>query len=312
MSAATYPSGWFHIGVSDDFRPFELRSIEVAGRSVIAYRTADEGRRIVLLDAHCPHLGAHIGVGGYVDGDTDGVRCPSHGWCFGADGRCTDVPGLRQAPPNVQLFVYFTHEIDGLAFAWIHPTNAPPSWAAPMGFGRELYERFPVRATHNWHIRTTCREVIENLVDEAHFRVLHGVRHAIVASFSSDGHIGRVRRTASVFLDDTWQTLQYETECHGLGVVMARVSGAMCFRTLACVTPINETELSLTLTLWMPRYGSDDRTEMMRLFLLEGSVAVVAQDLPIWEHKIYRAGSALVEPDEPIAAIRRWSRQFFV
>ncbi len=44
-----------------------------------------------LLDAHCPHLGAHLAVGGKVEAEC--IRCPFHGWKFdGADGTCVEIP----------------------------------------------------------------------------------------------------------------------------------------------------------------------------------------------------------------------------
>ena len=52
-----------------------------------------------MLEAYCPHMGTHLGrsqasyvveSGQHVDGE--GIRCPFHGWRFGADGRCDDIP----------------------------------------------------------------------------------------------------------------------------------------------------------------------------------------------------------------------------
>ena len=38
-----------------------------------------------MLDAYCPHLGAHLAEGGRVQGES--VRCPFHAWEFdGASG----------------------------------------------------------------------------------------------------------------------------------------------------------------------------------------------------------------------------------
>ena len=42
------------------------------------------------MDAYCPHLGAHLGHGGRVEGGA--VRCPFHAWLWGGDGRCLEVP----------------------------------------------------------------------------------------------------------------------------------------------------------------------------------------------------------------------------
>ena len=53
------------------------------------YRGEDGDAHV--LDAHCPHLGAHLAVGGKVEGEC--LRCPFHGWLFeGDDGRCVEIP----------------------------------------------------------------------------------------------------------------------------------------------------------------------------------------------------------------------------
>ena len=46
-----------------------------------------------VMDAFCPHLGAHLGHGGHVDGCE--IVCPFHGWQFDADGHNTRHPLQR-------------------------------------------------------------------------------------------------------------------------------------------------------------------------------------------------------------------------
>lgn len=44
-----------------------------------------------VFDAYCPHLGAHLGIGGKVIGDC--IECPFHLWSFrSTDGECVKVP----------------------------------------------------------------------------------------------------------------------------------------------------------------------------------------------------------------------------
>jgi hypothetical protein len=37
----------------------------------------------------------------------------------------------------------------------------------------------------------------------------------------------------------------------------------------------------------------------------------IYQDIPIWEHKVYREQPLLVKGDGPIAEFRRWAKQFY-
>jgi len=50
-----------------------------------------ESGKVYVADAYCPHLGAHLGVGGEVAGEC--IKCPFHGWAFeGDNGQYTDIP----------------------------------------------------------------------------------------------------------------------------------------------------------------------------------------------------------------------------
>ncbi len=58
------PTGWFQIGWSGDFPTDRTVPLRYFGEDLVAYR-GEEGE-LHVLDAHCPHLGAHIGHGGKV------------------------------------------------------------------------------------------------------------------------------------------------------------------------------------------------------------------------------------------------------
>ena len=92
----TFPRGWFMIARADEVskKPLNLRYF---GQDMVLYR-GDSGR-LVLMDAYCPHMGTHIGQNEtsyvvmdneHVDGDN--IRCPYHGWQFGPDGKCIEIP----------------------------------------------------------------------------------------------------------------------------------------------------------------------------------------------------------------------------
>ena len=83
------PNGWFVVAMSDDSLAGGSRRSHYFGRDLVLFRTeAGEPR---LADAYCAHLGAHLAVGGKVEGDC--IRCPFHGWAY--DG---DVRAVRRHP----------------------------------------------------------------------------------------------------------------------------------------------------------------------------------------------------------------------
>ena len=70
------PNGWFCISRSDEIKPGEVKSLKFCDNQVVAFRT--ESGEATVLDAFCPHLGAHLGEGGCVKGET--IECPFHAW----------------------------------------------------------------------------------------------------------------------------------------------------------------------------------------------------------------------------------------
>src|SRR5687767_14969896 len=83
-----YPTGWFVVAHSAELTSDVVLSLRYFGRDLVAWRD-DEGKAVV-ADAHCPHLGAHIGYGGFVEAGC--VVCPFHHWRFDGDGQNVEIP----------------------------------------------------------------------------------------------------------------------------------------------------------------------------------------------------------------------------
>ena len=67
-----YPDSWYVLCRSGEVKDNVL-SVHALGQRFVVFRDA-EGVAVV-LDAHCPHLGADLGLGRVVDGC---VECPFH------------------------------------------------------------------------------------------------------------------------------------------------------------------------------------------------------------------------------------------
>src|SRR4051794_19961277 len=91
----SYPTGWFAVAKCADVPPSGVAPLRYFGRELVLFRTAAGDARV--LDAHCPHLGAHLGHGGCVEGES--IRCPFHGWRFDGAGACVAVPYATKIPP---------------------------------------------------------------------------------------------------------------------------------------------------------------------------------------------------------------------
>ena len=61
-----YPNGWFRMAYSAELAVGEVAPLHFLGRDLVLFR--DEEGEAHVLDAFCPHLGAHLGIGGRVEG----------------------------------------------------------------------------------------------------------------------------------------------------------------------------------------------------------------------------------------------------
>jgi 5,5'-dehydrodivanillate O-demethylase len=90
----------------------------------------DRQDRLGLIGQHCLHRATDLRWG--IPDDT-GLRCPYHGWLYGADGRCLDTP-LEAAgdgfKDRLRITAYPVQELGGLVFAYLGPQPAPllPRW----------------------------------------------------------------------------------------------------------------------------------------------------------------------------------------
>jgi phenylpropionate dioxygenase-like ring-hydroxylating dioxygenase large terminal subunit len=127
------PDGWFP-APSDEFALGAVLRARYFG--VTDLRT--EGGAVV-LDA-LPHLGAHLGVGGKVVGET--IQCPFHGWQYGADGACVKIPYAAQTPSGVRARSWPVVERNGAVLVWHDAEGRAP--------------RFEIPAFPEWQARLTA------------------------------------------------------------------------------------------------------------------------------------------------------------
>ena len=94
-----YPRGWFVIGVSTELASGDVRPIRYFARDLVLYRTSDGVAHV--LDAFCPHLGAHLGHGGCLEDDK--LVCPFPAWKFATDGSIAEIPYANKIPKKTRI-----------------------------------------------------------------------------------------------------------------------------------------------------------------------------------------------------------------
>lgn len=313
------PFGWYAIGYTKELAAGEVKPLYYFGRELVLFRT--ESGEAKLLDAFCPHLGAHLGHGGTVKGET--IACPFHGWQFDGAGECKEIPYATNMPPKVTkgpvIHSYELVERNEMIWVWYHPENAAPS------FEVETIEEFnsdewTENDTYDWELNTIIQEAGENGADVAHFMFVHSSPEMPVGEVTMDG----VRRVTQLVnkvprineqgeRDETgtdWEFLNVESINIGPGQTIQRLTRAFEIVMMGTVTPIDDQRTHLRFNFTMPK----SQTDMNKLFA-EGSrdniTFGVEQDIPIWNHKRYEANPILCDGDGPIAKYRKWFSQFY-
>jgi phenylpropionate dioxygenase-like ring-hydroxylating dioxygenase large terminal subunit len=180
------------VAYDDDLAPGEVTAIRYWGTDLVLWR--DGAGDYHLQDAYCPHLGAHLGVGGTVEGAT--LQCPFHGWTFDGAGACTNIPYSQRDNRKAKLRTYPVAQRNRMVYAWRHPDGLEPQWDVPAipeigdAAWSEMYRS-------SYVINTVPQEMAENGVDPAHFRYVHGT-DSRTCSHSAAGPANRSLRGSSV------------------------------------------------------------------------------------------------------------------
>jgi nitrite reductase/ring-hydroxylating ferredoxin subunit len=301
------PNGWFAVEFSRELRDGDVKPIEYCGEELVLFRTRSGQARV--LDAFCPHLGAHLAHGGRVMAET--IRCPFHGWQFdGTTGDCTHIPYCERLPAKAKVRAWDVQEKNGLIWIWHHAEQKPPEWDFPALSefdDDEWSEPRTFEAIFEAHIQDTH----ENNNDPVHFHFVHGSKeipeseihytpdsthYRIISHNDYDYPFGTIRMAA---VRDSW----------GLGLNAIRMEGIPGAGLLlyAATTPIDETRVH---SRWLLT-ASNNMVDVAGEEFMNGITRGVEQDLDIWKYKVHRARPILCEGDEYIADYRKWVRQFY-
>src|SRR5512143_685298 len=122
-----YPNGWYVLAFSRQLSPERLLSRTFVGRELVLWRT--RSGRAVATDAYCPHLGAHFGHGGKVQGEQ--LRCAFHGFCFDTGGHCVATGYASKPPPSATVDTWPVREVNGMVLVYYAADGAAPTWEVP-------------------------------------------------------------------------------------------------------------------------------------------------------------------------------------
>ncbi len=302
------PNGWFGIGACEDLAVGDVQAVRYLGRDLALFRGGDGTARV--FDAHCPHFGAHLGVGGRVCGD--GIACPFHGWRFDGDGALVEVPGLDR-PPRAGAKAWQVCECNGRIFVWHHADDVPPSFDV-IGYRQDESAWTPWRS-NSYRVRVHVQDLTENIIDRSHFSTVHDMKPPVLehfeVRFSGTSMVVDQRLSVTAVSEVGFEVSTTTTTC-GPGIVAVEVSqDPIEMLTYITQTPIDDELTEVTLCFSMKRLEDEAATESISELNDKVTNLQFSQDVPIWENKIYRERPIITKVDGPVAQYRRWFRQFY-
>ena len=321
-----YPAGWYAVGYSDEVAPGRVLTRPFMGGDVVVYRTASGAARAI--PPYCPHLGAHFGHGGRIEGEL--LVCPFHGFAYDAEGTCVRTGYGTPPPPGARLSSLPLREQNGILLVYHDASGGCPEWEVPV---LDAAGWTPMRR-RTYVLRDHPQETSENSVDLGHFTFVHGYRNTTPISdaevegprfsiaFSSERHLPYVGR----LLADRMMGFTFAIDVWGLGysLVAVRVPALdLEARLWVLATPIDEERLTLRMAASV-RAGDRRRISpalalvpdsvlypLLTRFMISSLGHDAESDFPIWQNTRYLQRPALAAGDGPIGKFRRWARQFY-
>jgi nitrite reductase/ring-hydroxylating ferredoxin subunit len=302
-----FPNGWYAVAWSKDLGVGDVKRIRYFDNEMVLFRTRAGHARV--LDAYCPHLGAHLAEGGRVQGES--VRCPFHAWEFdGESGACSKIPYCARIPTRARVRAWETRELNHMIFVWHHAEGKAPSWEVPAAPHYADPDWSPAR-TFEIEVPVHIQDMAENNLDPVHFQYVHGMSGTpdTEISFEDDG---RVLHAVSYSTQETpvgTFDMQLVRETWGLGLGTVESSGipGVGLYMFTSTSPIDR---DTTISRWALT-TTNNAVDVAGEEWMENITKGVFDDMRIWSNKIHRADPVLCEADTLLAEFRRWARQFY-
>jgi phthalate 4,5-dioxygenase oxygenase subunit len=158
---------WIPMVQSSELSPGgRVKRVQLLGERLIAYRTP--GGAPGLVGEFCPHRGASLFFGRV---EETGMRCAYHGWKFGLDGQCVDMPSEpaeSSFAAKVCHTAYPCAERGGVIWAYMGPQGVPPLPDLEWALLPEDHVFISKRVQDcNWF------QALEGGIDSSHISFLH-------------------------------------------------------------------------------------------------------------------------------------------
>ena len=313
-----FPRGWFLIAQAHEAE-HKPKPIRYFGEDLVLYRGASG--QVYVVEAYCPHLGAHLAHNStsYIvleDRQVEGedIRCPYHGWKFnGASGQCNEIPySPAPIPKQACLRTFPAQEWGGLIFVWYDPEGGEPDYELPPLVEWEDSSWVNWKLDYMGQVDLHPVEVLDNMVDKAHFEPIHGSENIQLFENIFDAHTVRQIFEAGhkTLSDDILKTNTWYT---GPGILMSRMAGYYNSLMLIANTQVDAgvTKAWHALMVQVPSNPPSDEDKEAAYQFQEASRIAFNQDFDVWSSKRPCLQPLQVIGDGPFGKLRTWYKQFY-
>jgi len=163
--------------------------VRLLGEDLIAFR--DSNGKVGLVEESCPHRRASLFFG---RNEECGLRCVYHGWKFGVDGTCMDMPNEPDEyrfQNKVRITAYPTREYGGMIWTYMGDPEQEPElpkleWARVPESHRHVSKRLQ---------ETNYLQAIEGGIDSSHSNFLHA---SLDAFRLTDSYVAKVKASSNL------------------------------------------------------------------------------------------------------------------
>src|SRR5690348_10393099 len=322
---ARFARGWHCLGLAARFRDGGPHAVQAFGTKLVVF--ADSSGALHVLDGYCRHMGGDL-TQGTIKGDA--VACPFHDWRWGGNGRCAGIPYARRVPVAARTRSWLTLERNGHLFVWQDAEGNPPPDDVTIpeieGFGS------PEWTDWTWDSilveGANCREVIDNVVDMAHFFYIHfafptffknvfeghiATQYLVtrsrpdiggVTNYTAGGGIETSLRSEASYYGPAYMIDYLWQDYHGMTMESVLIN---CHYP---VTP-NSFLLQWGAIVKKPAGLSDGQASRVATKFADFVGLGFQQDVEIWLNKARIDNPLLCAEDGPVYQVRRWYEQFY-
>jgi len=316
-----FARGWHCLGLASTFADGKPHGIDAFGTKLVVWQ--DSAGEIKVLDGYCRHMGGDL-TQGSVKGDE--VACPFHDWRWGGDGKCKSIPYARRVPLRARTQHYPAVVRNGQVLVWHDVEGSAPdeSILPPVlpGVGTDAYTDWfwkvvPIEGSN-------CRELIDNVVDMAHFYYVHlsfptSFRNVFEGTVATQYMASKGRpdvsggygapelflKSEATYFGPSYMVNWLEVDYKGFLTEVILINSHI-------PTGPDSFTLQYGITVKKPEGLDDASVAYIGRKYAEMFGDGFLQDVHIWKNKVPVQNPLLCEEDGPVYQLRRWYEQFYV